>query len=46
MCDGNRTQEQIVDDLAKETKIERNKIDKAVSGILAELEQVGLIQKI
>ncbi len=46
MCDGNTTQEQIVDDLAEETEIEKTEINKAVSGILTELEQVGLVQKI
>lgn len=46
MCDGNRTQEQIVDELANELQIEKPKISKAVSDILAKLEQVGLVQKV
>ena len=46
MCDGNRTQEQIVDELANETKIEKTKISELVSDILAKLEQVSLVQKV
>jgi hypothetical protein len=46
MCDGNTTEEQIVDNLTKETKIKRTEIEKAISDILAKLEQVGLIQKV
>jgi len=46
MCDGNRTQEQIVDELASETKLEKSKVSGAVSDILAKLEQVSLVQKV
>lgn len=46
MCDGTRTQEQIVDDLAKKTKIEKTQINNVVFGMLAKLEQAGLIQKV
>ena len=46
MCNGNRTQEQIVDELANETKLEKTKVNKAVSDILAKLEQVSLVQKV
>ncbi len=46
MCDGNRTQEQIVDELASETKLEKSKVSEAVSDILAKLEQVSLVQKV
>lgn len=46
MCDGEKTEDDIVDDLARETKIERNEIKKAVSDILTRLEHLGLVQKV
>lgn len=46
MCDGNRTQEEIVDELASETKLEKSKVIGVVSDILAKLEQVSLVQKV
>ena len=45
-CDGNRTQEQIVDELADETKLEKSKISGVVSDIVAKLEQASLVQKV
>ncbi len=45
MCDGEKTEEEIVDELAKETEIEKEKMSEAVSNILAKLEEVGLVQK-
>lgn len=45
MCDGNRTQEQIVDELVQKTKLEKAKISEAVSDVMAKLEQIGLVQK-
>jgi hypothetical protein len=46
MCDGKRTQEQLVDDLANETKIEKAKISEILADVLPKLEQVGLVQKV
>jgi len=45
MCDGNRTMEQIVDELATATKVDKRTINDDVSKVLAQLEQIGLVQK-
>ena len=45
MCDGNRTQEEIVDLLAKEAKVNKEDIKKAVYDVMAKLEQIGLLEK-
>ncbi len=45
MCDGTKTKEEIVDILSKEAHVEKEKINEAVSDILAKLEEVGLLQK-
>jgi hypothetical protein len=46
LCDGNRTQEQIVDELANETKMDKTKISGIISDILPKLERVGLVKKL
>ena len=46
MCDGKRTQEQIVDELTIRTKIEKIKLEPLVSEVLSKLEQSELIQKV
>lgn len=45
MCDGSKTQEDIVDSLAKEAKVKKEDIKEAVYELLAKLEQIGLIEK-
>lgn len=45
MCDGNRTMEQIVDELATATNGDKGKISDDVSKILAQLEQISLVKK-
>lgn len=46
MCDGNRTVEQIVDELATTANIDKRKISDDVSKLLAQLEHFGLVEKI
>lgn len=46
MCDGNNTDEQIIDDLAAKTKVDKVKISEAVSEILSRLEKLGLVVKV
>ena len=45
MCDGSRIQEEIVEALAKEAKLDKEEIKKPVYELLAKLEQIGLIEK-
>jgi hypothetical protein len=45
MCDGTRTKEEIVEKLSKEAHVEKEKINEAVSDILAKLEEADLLQK-
>ena len=45
MCDGNRTMEQIVDELATSANVDKRKISDDVSKILAQLEQISLVKK-
>ena len=46
MCDGTMTVERIVDEVAKETKVDRAKIKKVIDDILAKLEKAGLVKKV
>ena len=45
-CDGEKTNEQIVDEVSKEANLEKEKVSDAVSTILSRLEQAGLVQKV
>ncbi len=45
MCDGNRTMEQIADELAKTANVDKRKISDDVSKVLAQLEHFGLLEK-
>lgn len=45
LCDGTKTKEDIAENLAKSSGIEKSKIEDAVMKILAQLEQAGLVQK-
>lgn len=45
MCDGTKTQEQIVDSLSEGSKTRKAEISETVSQTLASLEEVKLIQK-
>jgi len=46
MCDGTMTVERIVDEVAKETKVDKAKIKKVIDDILAKLEKAGLVKKV
>jgi predicted proteasome-type protease len=46
MCDGTMTVEQVVDEVAKETKVDKAKIKNVIDDILAKLEKAGLVKKV